>query len=53
MKHRSKFRVFFLINITIMVIAFGVMALLGIYLIKNPEAIGEFFGRIVNGFKGA
>lgn len=51
---RRKFvKIFFVINITIIVIVFGVLALLGIYAINNPEGIGEFFGKIVNGFKDA
>ena len=52
-RRRKLTRTFFVINITIIVIVFGVMALLGIYAITNPEGIGEFFGKIVNGFKDA
>ena len=51
---RRKFvKVFFVINITIIVLIFAALALLGIYTINNPEGIGEFFGKIVNGFKDA
>lgn len=36
-----------------MVIVVAVICLVIIGLINNPEGIGEFFGKIVNGFKGA
>ena len=51
-KRRKLFNIFFIFNLSIiMVVIIGTM-ILGYNIFTNPEGVGEFFGRIMKGFNG-
>jgi len=47
---KRKIKILFLINISITIIIFILIIVSIIFLIKHPETIGEFAGKIANGF---
>jgi hypothetical protein len=46
----KRFNWFFWITLTLIIMAQITIVVCTIYLVKDPEAIGAFFGKIFNGF---
>ena len=51
-KRRKLFNIFFIFNLTLIIVAIIGAIILGYNVLANPEGVGEFFGRIMKGFSG-
>lgn len=51
-KRRKLFNIFFIFNLTLIIVTIIGAIILGYNVFTNPEGVGEFFGRIVKGFSG-
>lgn len=51
-KRRKLFNIFFIFNLTLIIVAIIGAIILGYNVFANPEGVGEFFGRIMKGFSG-
>ena len=49
-KRRKLFNTFFVFNLLIIIAVIIGAIILGYNIFTNPEAVGEFFGRILKGF---
>ena len=52
-QNRKRMNTFFKINLFITVFCIIAGVLIGTYVFSNPEIIGQFFGKIANGFSNA
>jgi hypothetical protein len=51
-KRRKFFNIFFVFNLSIIIAVIIGAVILGYNIFTNPEGVGEFFGRIMKGFRG-